>query len=135
MPLLRIRAISTLRAKCRATGSYTLLLGLNRARYLMFVGQILSAQEAKDLGLISEIHPRDQLLGRAWEIAEKLSKKDDLLLRYTRIVLTEPLGKWMEEMVVYHLGMEALAKLDNEDVHSDEEELGLDPGGAGVGKS
>jgi len=98
-------------------------------------GQILSAQEAKDLGLISEIHPRDQLLGRAWEIAEKLSKKDDLLLRYTRIVLTEPLGKWMEEMVVYHLGMEALAKLDNEDVHSDEEELGLDPGGAGVGKS
>jgi len=135
MPLLRIRAILTLRAKCRATGPYTLFLGLNRARYLMFVGQILSAQEAKDLGLISEIHPRDQLLGRAWEIAEKLSKKDDLLLRYTRIVLTEPLGKWMEEMVVYHLGMEALAKLDNEDVHSDEEELGLDPGGAGVGKS
>jgi hypothetical protein len=66
-------------------------------------------------------------------IAETLSKKNDLLLRYTRIVLTEPLRKWMEEMVVYHLGMEALAKLDKEDVHSDDEELGLDPGGNGVG--
>jgi hypothetical protein len=41
----------------------------------------------------------------------------------------------MEEMVVYHHGMEALAKLDKEDVHSNDEELGLDPGGAGVGKS
>jgi enoyl-CoA hydratase/carnithine racemase len=114
---------------------YTLLLGLNRARYFMFMGQILSAQEARELGLVSEIHPREQLLGRAWEIAEKLSKKNDLLLRYTRIVLTEPLRKWMEEMVVYHLGMEALAKLDKEDVHSDDEELGLDPGGDGAGKS
>lgn len=114
---------------------YTLLLGLNRARYFMFMGQILSAQEAKDLGLVSELHPRDQLLGRAWAIAERLSKKNDLLLRYTRIVLTEPLRKWMEEMVVYHLGMEALAKLDKEDVHSDDEELGLAPGGDGVGKS
>jgi enoyl-CoA hydratase/carnithine racemase len=93
----------------------------------MLMGQILSAQEAKDLGLVSEIHPRDQLLKRAWEIAERLSKKNDLLLRYTRVVLTEPLRKWVEESVVYHLGMEALAKLDKEDVHSDDEELGLVP--------
>jgi enoyl-CoA hydratase/carnithine racemase len=104
---------------------YTMLLGLNRARYFMFMGQILSAEEAKDLGLVSEIHPRDRLLKRAWEIAERLSKKNDLLLRYTRVVLTEPLRKWVEESVVYHLGMEALAKLDKEDVHSDDEELGL----------
>lgn len=102
---------------------YTMLLGLNRARYFMLMGQVLSAQEAKDLGLVSEIHKRDQLLGRAWEIAEKLAKKNDLLLRYTRVVLTEPLRKWMEESVMYHLGMEALAKLDKEDVHSDDEEL------------
>jgi hypothetical protein len=33
----------------------------------------------------------------------------------------------VEESVVYHLGMEALAKLDKEDVHSDDEELGLVP--------
>jgi hypothetical protein len=48
---------------------------------------------------------------------------------------TEPLRKWMEEMVVYHLGMEALAKRDKEDVHSDDEELGLDPGGNGAGNN
>ena len=105
---------------------YTMLLGLNRARYFMLMGQVLSAQEAKDLGLVSEIHARDRLVDRAWEIAERLSKKNDLLLRYTRIVLTEPLRKWMDEGVTYHLGMEALAKLDKEDVHSDDQELGLE---------
>jgi enoyl-CoA hydratase/carnithine racemase len=102
---------------------YTMLLGLNRARYFMLTGQIIGAQEAKDLGLVSEVMPRDKLLARAWEHAEKLAKKNDLLLRYTRVVLTQPLRNWMERDVMYHLGMEALAKLDKEDVHSDEAEI------------
>ncbi len=110
---------------------YTMLLGLNRARYFMLMGQVLSAQEAKQLGLVSEIHARGELLPRAWEIAERLARKNDLLLRYTRVVLTEPLRRWMEESVTYHLGLEALAKLDKEDVHPEDEELGLKPEGKG----
>jgi enoyl-CoA hydratase/carnithine racemase len=102
---------------------YTMLLGLNRARYFMLTGQILSAREAKDLGLVAEVMPRHALIPRAWELAEGLAKKNDLLLRYTRVVLTQPLRNWMERDVMYHLGMEALAKLDKEDVHSDEQEI------------
>jgi len=102
---------------------YTMLLGLNRARYFMLTGQVLSAREAKELGLVAELMPRERLLARAWEIAEQLSRKNDLLLRYTRVVLTQPLRSWMERDVVYHLGMEALAKLDKENVHSDEHEI------------
>lgn len=102
---------------------YTMLLGLNRARYFMLTGQVLSAREAKDLGLVGEVMPREKLLPRAWELAEQLAKKNDLLLRYTRVVLTQPLRNWMERDVMYHLGMEALAKLDKEDVHSDEQEI------------
>ena len=67
--------------------------------------------------------PREKLMPRAWELAEKLAKKNDLLLRYTRVVLTQPLRNWMEKDVMYHLGMEALAKLDKEDVHSDDQEI------------
>jgi len=62
-------------------------------------------------------------LPRAWEIAKQLAQKNDLLLRYTRVVLTQPLRNWMERDVMYHLGMEALAKLDKEDVHSDDAEI------------
>src|SRR3954471_13793611 len=91
---------------------YTMLMGLNRARYLMLTGQVLSAPEAKDLGLVAELMPRDKLLPRAWQLAEQLAKKNDMLLRYTRAVLTHPLRKQLDEGLQYFLAMEALSTLD-----------------------
>ncbi len=91
---------------------YTLLMGLNRARYLMLTGQVLNAQQAKDWGLVAELMPRDKLLPRAWELAGQLAKKNDMLLRYTRAVLTHPLRKQLEEGLQYFLAMEALSTLD-----------------------
>jgi len=102
---------------------YTMLLGLNRARYFMLTGQVIGAKEAKELGLVSEVMPRESLLARAWELAEQLSKKNDLLLRYTRVTLIQPLKKWMEQEVMYHLALESLAKLDKEDVMPDSKEI------------
>jgi len=91
---------------------YTMLMGLNRARYLMLTGQVLMAQEAKDIGLVAELMPREQLLPRAWELAGQLAKKNDMLLRYTRMVLTHPLRKQLDEGLQYFLAMEALSTLD-----------------------
>lgn len=91
---------------------YTMLLGINRARYFMLTGQVLSAREAKDLGLVSEVMPRDKLLGRAWELALQLAQQPDLLLRHTRIVLTHPLKRQMEEGIQSFVALEALATLD-----------------------
>jgi enoyl-CoA hydratase/carnithine racemase len=102
---------------------YTLLLGLNRARYFMLTGQIIDAQAAKDLGLVAEVMPREKLLPRAWELARELAQKNDLLLRYTRVALIQPLKNWMQRDVMYHLALESLAKLDKEDVHPDAGEI------------
>ncbi len=90
----------------------SLLLGLNRARYMMLTGQILSANEAQRLGLVAEVLPREQLLPRAWVLAEQLAQKPDLVLRYTRTVLTHPLRKAINESVEYHLALERLAALE-----------------------
>jgi len=91
---------------------FTMLLGLNRARYLMLTGQVLGAREAKDLGLVAELMPREKLLARAWELAQQLAKKSDMLLRYTRAVLTHPLKKQIDEGLPYFLAMETLSTLD-----------------------
>ena len=91
---------------------YTMLMGLNRARYLMLTGQVLNAKEAKDIGLVAKLMPRDNLLPRAWQLAEQLAKKNDMLLRYTRMVLTHPLRKQLDEGLQYFLAMEALSTLD-----------------------
>ena len=91
---------------------YTMLMGLNRARYLMLTGQVLNAREAKDIGLVAELMPREKLLPRAWQLAGQLAKKNDMLLRYTRMVLTHPLRKQLDEGLQYFLAMEALSTLD-----------------------
>ena len=86
---------------------YTMLMGLNRARYLMLTGQVLSAREAKEMGLVAELLPRELLLPRAWELARQLAKKSDMLLRYTRAVLTHPLRKLLDESMPFSLAMDA----------------------------
>ena len=91
---------------------YTMLIGLNRARYLMLTGQVLNAREARELGLVSELMPREKLLPRAWELAEQLAKKSDTLLRATRMVLTHPLRRAIDDGLQYFLTMETLAALD-----------------------
>ena len=44
---------------------WPLLLGQNRGRYFLLTGQTLSSQQALDLGVVSEVLSRDQLLPRA----------------------------------------------------------------------
>ena len=51
---------------------WPLVLGANRGRYFLLTGQKLSAQEALNLGVVSEVLPRDALLARAWELALSL---------------------------------------------------------------
>jgi len=48
---------------------WPLLLGPNRGRYFLFTGQRLSAVEARDLGVASEVLPPTELNDRAWSLA------------------------------------------------------------------
>ena len=88
---------------------YPLLLGINRGRYFLMTGQTLDAVEAHRLGLVAEVMPADKLLPRAWELAEDLARRPTLLLRYTRLLLTQALRRHMHDLLGYGLGMEMLA--------------------------
>ena len=89
-----------------------LLLGLNRGRYYLLTGQTLDAAKALELGLVAEVLPPDKLMARAFELAEGLAKKPQLLLRYTRLLLTECLRRQMHDLLGYGLGMEMLALIE-----------------------
>ena len=56
--------------------------------------------------------PPDKLLTRAWQLAEDLTKKPTLLLRYTRLLFTEYLRRQMHELLGYGLAMESLALIE-----------------------
>jgi len=59
--------------------------------------------------LVAEVLSPDKLMARAWELAEGLTKRPTLLLRYTRLLFTEYLRRQMHELLGYGLGMELLA--------------------------
>jgi enoyl-CoA hydratase/carnithine racemase len=80
----------------------TMLLGINRARYFLLTGQV---------GLVGEVHPKDKVLARAHELANKFAQKSDPALRHTRALLTHPIKKQVLELASLGLMMESMAKL------------------------
>ena len=91
---------------------WPLLLGPNRGRYFLLTGQKLSAREALELGVVNEVLPRENLLPRAWELAEQLAQQPPLTLRYSRVVLTLQLKRLMQDMLGYGLAVEGLGLVD-----------------------
>ena len=92
---------------------YPLLLGLNRGRYFLLTGQTLDVRQALDLGLVSEVLPRDQLLPRAWKLAGQLAEQSDLVLRYSRVLLTQYVKRQMQDLLGYGLALEGLGSADS----------------------
>ena len=97
---------------------YPLLLGMNRGRYFLMTGQTLDAAEALRLGIVAEVQPAEKLLARAWELAEDLTRKPTLLLRYTRLLFTEYLRRQMQDLLGYGLAMESLALFEKPEAPS-----------------
>ena len=92
---------------------YPLLLGLNRGRYFLLTGQTIGARQAQELGLVSEVLPRQELLPRAWELAEQLTKQSPLVLRYSRVLLTQFVKRQMHDLLGYGLALEGLGSADS----------------------
>jgi enoyl-CoA hydratase/carnithine racemase len=69
------------------------LVGPSRARYLLLTGYKLTAQEAREWGVVHEVLPKDALLDRAWEIARDLAMRPPIVLRNTRHLLVQNLKR------------------------------------------
>ena len=93
---------------------FPLLMGLNRGRYFLLTGQTLSAGEAHELGLVAEVLPREKLLPRAWELAEQIAQQPPLVIRYSRVMLTQFLRGQMNDLLGYGLALEGLGAADAE---------------------
>jgi enoyl-CoA hydratase/carnithine racemase len=69
------------------------LVGPSRARYLLLMGYQLTAQEAREWGVVHEVLPKDRLLDRAWEIARHLAMRPPIATRNTRHLLVQNLKR------------------------------------------
>jgi enoyl-CoA hydratase/carnithine racemase len=88
------------------------VIGPIRGRTFVLTQQIIGAEEAKTLGVISEIVQRDRLLERAREIAAQLVKLPPLTTSYARVALTQKLRRIVDETVGYGLALEGISAAD-----------------------
>ena len=89
------------------------LLGPNRGRYFLLMGQRLSADQARDLGLVGEVLPREELLDRAWEIARTVfMSKNRIQRRLTRSLLIQPWRELFTKELSAGMAHECLACFD-----------------------
>jgi enoyl-CoA hydratase/carnithine racemase len=90
------------------------LLGPNRARYFMLTGQVIEAREALELGLFAEVLPPDQVLDRAWELAEQLALQSPLVLRYTKVCFAHTIRQQILAGQGYGVLLEGMAAIDDQ---------------------
>jgi enoyl-CoA hydratase/carnithine racemase len=86
------------------------LIGPNRARYLLLTGSKLPAQQALEWGAVNEVHPKEKLLDRAWELARDLARRPPLTLRYTRLLFTQDLKRAFLDELAHGLARETYAQ-------------------------
>lgn len=88
------------------------VIGSVRGRTFLLTQQILGAEQAKALGVVSEIVERKSLMSRAHELAGQVAKLPPLTASYTRIALTQKLRRLIDESVGYGLALEGISAFE-----------------------
>jgi enoyl-CoA hydratase/carnithine racemase len=94
------------------------LLGVKRAAYALLTGQRIDAKRALDYGLVNEILPRDQLLARAWALADHIMSQPRVTRRLTTQVIRRPWKRRITDDLDGGFGIQMFAHLaKNQAIH------------------
>ncbi len=89
-----------------ATQRLQRLVGVGRAKELIFTGDIIDAREAERIGLLNKIFPAKELMAKTTEIAKKVCSKGPLALKLAKMSI----NMGMEAGLNMGLGYERLAR-------------------------
>jgi enoyl-CoA hydratase/carnithine racemase len=79
------------------------IIGLHRAKHLLFTGDFISATEMKAYGLVNEVVPGDNLETAVQELADKLSEKSPMVLRRMKEVANQSLDQSRDSALRHEL--------------------------------
>lgn len=85
------------------------LLGPARLKYWLLTGASISAEEGRRIGFVSELHDRDTLATRAWEVASDLARRSVPLLRYAKSAITMGTRPDFNKQLAYGLALQGSA--------------------------
>lgn len=90
---------------------WPMILGPNRGRYFLLTGERIPSDEAKRLGICSEVLPLGGLMPRARALAGNLTKLSPQVARNTRSLLVRELRRRMFDELSNGLALEGLGML------------------------
>jgi enoyl-CoA hydratase len=70
---------------------WPLLCGMAKAKYYLLTSDFIDGREAERIGLVSLCVPRDQLLAKAFDVAERLAQGSQQAIRWTK----RSLNNWL----------------------------------------
>ena len=73
------------------------LVGLGKAKELIFTGEFIDADEAARIGLVNRVVPGDTLVDEAMEMAGRIAKQSPLALRLSRAAIEQGLHSTFEQ--------------------------------------
>lgn len=65
------------------------LIGVGKAKYMIFSGVMVNAQEALDLGLVEKVYPEELLMKEVGELARKIASSGPIALRCSKRSIDE----------------------------------------------
>lgn len=71
------------------TQQLTRIVGLAKAKEMIYTGDFIDAEEAYRLGLLNHVVSNDKLMDKTYEIAEKISKKSPAAIQMAKIALNQ----------------------------------------------
>ena len=82
-------------------GTYFLprLVGMHRASVMTMLGEKMTAQEAKDVGLVYKVYPHEELMNNAIELAERMAKMPTKAIGLTKRMLNQSMYHTLNEQL------------------------------------
>ena len=93
------------------------LLGIGRAKKLIFTGEMITAEQAADIGMVDKVVKQDDLMEQVVSIAEKISKNSPLAIGYAKEMINRGQDLELEKSLELELqkGVECFDSYDREE--------------------
>jgi enoyl-CoA hydratase len=104
-------------------------VGHRKAKEMLFTGEPVSAQEARELGMVNQVVPRERLESATLEMAEKIAQRPMIGLRMSKLSVNQSLdaqGMWTAIQSAF--GLHHFAHTHNQVMHG----MIVDPAGMQV---
>ncbi|WP_419842714.1 enoyl-CoA hydratase [Candidatus Poriferisodalis sp.] len=104
-------------------------LGARRAKELLFTGESMSAAEARDVGMVNRVVPRDELAQATLELAVRIASRPSMGLKLAKMSVNQSVDAMgFPQALQQAFGLQHVGHAHNQWVHG----MLVDPAGAAV---